>query len=104
MTIQFNTDRKVNGNQTATGPLIALITDELSRFSHQITRVEAYLSDVNGDKNSANDKRCVLEARPEGMKAVVVTNLGNTHAQAVEGAVEKLKSSLEKTLGRLKDH
>ncbi len=104
MTIQFNTDRNVTGSETVTAPLIALISDELSRFSHQISRVEAHLSDENGDKDSVNDKRCMLEARLEGMKPIAVTNHGNTHEQAVEGAIEKLKSSLESTLGRLSNH
>ncbi len=104
MTIQFNTDRNVNGNEAVTEPFIALISEELSRFSHQITRVEAHLSDENGKKDGENDKRCVLEVRLEGMKPIAVTNQGNTRDQAVEGAIEKMKSVLEKTLSKLSDH
>ncbi|MCF8245896.1 MAG: hypothetical protein K9J37_01785 [Saprospiraceae bacterium] len=104
MTIQFNTDRNVNGNEAVTAPFIALISEELSRFSHQITRIEVHLSDENGKKEGEKDKRCMLEARLEGLAPIVVTNLANTRDQAVEGAIEKLKSLLDKTLSRLSNY
>ena len=46
----------------------------------------------------------MIEARLEGMKPIAVTNHANTHEQAVEGAVEKLKTSLDTVIGRLRDH
>ena len=104
MTIQFNTDNKVTVSEELRTPLISLISEGLSRFSHQITRVEVHLSDENGDKEGINDKRCMIEARLAGMKPVAVTNHGNTHEQAVEGAVDKLKTSLDTILGRLRNH
>ncbi|MCX6262866.1 MAG: HPF/RaiA family ribosome-associated protein [Bacteroidia bacterium] len=104
MTIQFNTDNKVTVSEELRTPLISLISEGLSRFSHQITRVEVHLSDENGDKVGLNDKRCMIEARLAGMKPVAVTNHGNTHEQAVEGAVDKLKTSLDTILGRLRNH
>lgn len=104
MTIQFNTDRYVSGNEAAVAPLKEMISEGLSRFSHQITRVEAHLSDINGNKESENDKRCVLEARLEGLNPLTVTNHANTHEQAVEGAVDKLTTVIEKTLGRMGSH
>ena len=104
MTIQFNTDNKVTVSEELRAPLINLISGELSRFSHQITRVEVHLSDENGDKQGLNDKRCMIEARLAGMKPIAVTNHANTHEQAVEGAVDKLKTSLDTTLGRLRNH
>lgn len=104
MTIQFNTDRNVTGKESHTAPLIAMITEEMDRYSHQITRIEAHLADENGNKQSENDKRCTLEARLEGLKPIAVTNHANTHEQAVEGAIEKLKATLDKTLGKLQSH
>lgn len=104
MTIQFNTDNNVSGKDSHTAPLIAMISEEMDRYSHQITRIEAYLADENADKDTDNDKRCTLEARLEGLKPIAVTNHANTHEQAVEGALEKLKSALEKTLGRIQNH
>jgi ribosome-associated translation inhibitor RaiA len=104
MTIQFNTDNNIKGGEKLRAPLIALISEELDRYSHQITRVEVHLSDENGPKEGQNDKRCIIEARLEGLKPIAVTNHANTHEQAVEGAVEKLKTSLETLIGRLRNH
>lgn len=104
MTIQFNTDKNIKGNEAFTAPLIAFITEDLSRFSDQITRVEVHLSDEDGSKDGQKDKRCLLEARLAGMNPIAVTNIADTDEQAVEGAVDKLKTSLETILGRLKNH
>ena len=104
MKIQVNTDKNISGNEKLRTWLIALISDELNRFAHQITRVEVHLSDENGPKEGQNDKRCMIEARLEGMKPIAVTNNANTHEQAVEGAVEKLKTTLDTILGRLRNH
>jgi hypothetical protein len=46
----------------------------------------------------------MIEARLAGMKPIAVTNHGNTHEQAVEGAVEKLKTSLDTIIGRLRNY
>jgi ribosome-associated translation inhibitor RaiA len=104
MQIQFNTDKNVSGSEELIASTTSLISEELSRFSQQITRVEVHLSDEDGNKNGLNDKRCLLEARLAGMKPIAVTNHANTHEQAVNGAIDKLKTSLEKITGRLKDH
>ena len=104
MQIQFNADHHLTAGEKVTAPLSALITEGLSRFSDQITRVEVHLTDENGKKGGENDKRCVLEARLEGMKSVVVTSHANTHEQAVEAAIHKMKSSLDTITGRLGNH
>ncbi len=104
MKIQVNTDKNISGNEKLRSWLIALISEELNRFSHQITRIEVHLSDENGSKEGQDDKRCMIEARLEGLNPIAVDNNANTREQAIEGAVEKLKTSLDKILGRLKDH
>ena len=104
MKIQFNTDSNIRGTNQLTTPLEAAISEGLSRYSAQITRVEVHLSDENGNKESPNDKRCMIEARLEGMKPIAVTNKGNTHEEAVYGAIDKLKTSLDTILGRLSSH
>lgn len=100
MTIQFNTGHNIPGNEAVKEPLTAMISEGLSRYSAQITRLEVHLSDQNGNKNGLNDKRCMIEARLEGMKPIAVTNDSNSRDQAVEGAIDKLKTSLETILGR----
>lgn len=104
MKIQLNTDSNVTGSEELRASLTSLISDELSRFDDHITRLEVHLSDENGHKSGQNDKRCMIEARLEGMKPIAVTNHADTNEQAVTGAVEKLKSSLTTIQGRLKNY
>jgi ribosome-associated translation inhibitor RaiA len=104
MTIQFNTDKNITASEELRVPLIALISEELDRFSQHITRLEVHLSDENGPKGGLNDIRCLLEARLEGRQPIVVTKNANTLEQAVEGALEKLKTSLNTIVGRLRNH
>lgn len=104
MTIQFNTDKAISGSEGDAAPFIAQITDELSRYSSHITRIELHLSDENGNKDGLNDIRCLIEARLEGKQPIAVTNTGGTHEQAVDGAIEKLKASLETILDKMKNY
>ncbi|MFO7656037.1 MAG: HPF/RaiA family ribosome-associated protein [Bacteroidales bacterium] len=104
MQIQINTDKNVTGSEELIASSTSLISQELSRFSQQITRVEVHFSDEDGNKDGLNDKRCMVEARLAGMKPIAVTNQANTHEQAVFGAIDKLKTSLEKLTGRLKNY
>jgi ribosome-associated translation inhibitor RaiA len=103
MKIQFNSDNNITAGEGVKAPLIALIEDDLSKFSDLITRVEVHLSDENSNKNGLNDKRCMMEARLQGRQPIAVTNLADTEEQAVSGAIDKLTASLETILGRLRD-
>jgi len=97
MNIQFNSGNNIPAREELTSPLKALITKSLNRFD-RITRIEVHLSDEDGNKNGPNDKRCMLEARLKGIQPIAVTNYANTHKDAVRGAIEKLKTSLEHKL------
>ncbi len=103
MTIQINTDKNIEGNEKFTDYFTSLIEEELGRY-HSITRIEVHLSDENGSKEGQGDKRCLLEARMEGKQPIAVTNLAETNEQAVDGAIDKLKSSLETMLGKMKNY
>ena len=59
--------------------------------------------DQNSDKSGQDDKRCMMEARLEGRQPTAVTHQAASLADAVDGAADKLKRSLESTLARLKD-
>ncbi len=100
MTIQFNTDKTINGSEKHNAFFTSLLSEGLKRFSAYITRLEVHLSDENGKKDGLNDIRCLIEARLEGRQPIAVTNIANTHEQAVEGAMDKLKASLETIIGR----
>lgn len=103
MTIQFNTDHNIHGTEKFRNPLINYISAELDVYSDQITRIEVHLSDENGNKGGPNDKLCMMEARLKGIEPIAVKNEANTSELAVEGAVEKLKNSLETIIGRLRN-
>ncbi len=104
MTIQINTDKNLSVHEEYDNQLEALLTEELSRFVEQITRLELHLSDENGKKESEDDKKCLLEARLKGRQPIAVSALGNTYDQAVNSAIDKLKTSLETIIGRLRNH
>lgn len=59
MKIQLNTDKNITGGERLESYLSSLIENELSHFSNHITRIEVHLSDENGQKKGANDKRCL---------------------------------------------
>jgi phage-related protein len=63
-----------------------------------------HLSDENGKKEGHNDIQCILEARIEGKDPIAVTCDADTTKNAVAGAIEKIKSSLETILGRMQNH
>ncbi|MEO7889698.1 MAG: HPF/RaiA family ribosome-associated protein [Vicinamibacterales bacterium] len=104
MQIQVNTDHNIEGREALVARVRGIVESALSRWIDHITRVEVHLSDENGDKTGQNDKRCMMEARLEGRQPAAVTCEAATLAQAVAGAADKLKTSLESTLERLHEH
>ncbi|MGK2863025.1 MAG: HPF/RaiA family ribosome-associated protein [Chitinophagaceae bacterium] len=102
MIIQINTDKNIEGSERFADHFTSIIEDELGRYE-TITRIEVHLSDENGSKEGQADKRCMLEARMEGRQPIAVSNTADTHEQAVEGAVDKLKASLETIIGKMKN-
>lgn len=104
MTIQFNTDNHVSGNQAHVQPLIAEIEHGLKHFSDHITRVEVHLHDENGNKNAPGDKRCMLETRLQGKQPIAVSHNGDSHEDAVKGAVERMKTMLDRAISKMREH
>ena len=45
----------------------------------------------------------MMEARLEGRQPIAVTHQAATVEQAIDGAADKLKRSIESTLGRLRE-
>lgn len=104
MQIQVNTDHNIPGHEALVTEVEASVQSSLQRFGKQITRVEVHLTDENGNKGGADDKRCVLEARIEGHQPVVVSHQAETLKQAYTGASTKLKSALTSTLEKLRTY
>lgn len=104
MQILFNTDKTINGDEQNQKFFKAQIADELSRYESDITRIEVHVSDENGSKAGVNDIRCMLEARLEGRYPIAVTCHADTLSLSISGAIDNMKASLEKTLGRQAKH
>ena len=101
MQIQVNTDHNIPGHEALVTKVEETIMKALQRFGKQITRVEVHLSDDNGNKSGANDKRCVMEARLEGHQPLVASHQAETVKQAYSGAATKLQTALTHALGKL---
>lgn len=103
MNIQINTDHTIDGGAGLTAYVQSIVESSLGRFQQHVTRVEVHLTDENGSKSGTEDKRCMMEVRIEGQHPSAVTHHAGTVDDAVEGAAEKLKRSVENTLGKLRD-
>jgi hypothetical protein len=101
MKIQINTDNHIEGSEELTEQTEAIVKSSLGHLSDHITRLELHLRNENNDKGGTHNKRCMMEARLKGHQPIAVTHEAKTIDQAVSGAVEKLKHSLDHTLGRL---
>lgn len=104
MEILINTDNNINGS----AQMIAYFKEEtktsFERFSEHLSRIEIKISDENGDKSGENDKRCVLESRIKGMQPMAVTGFGSAVEKAFQAAVDKMKTSLDSKIGKLKTY
>jgi ribosome-associated translation inhibitor RaiA len=104
MVIQLHTDHNIEGSERQNAYFTTFIGEALERYRIHITRLEVHLADENGNKEGKNDQRCMIEARLEGLQRLAVTNHADTIEQAIQGAMDKLKSSLDTVLGKLKSH
>ena len=104
MLIQVNTDGNIEGGEKFLRYVEAELSRLLSRFADHLTRLDVHLSDENGAKTGLADKRCLLEARPEGRRPVIVSHDAATVENAWTGATKKLERLLEADQGRIDDH
>jgi ribosome-associated translation inhibitor RaiA len=103
MQIQINSDNHISVHARLSNSIEAELHRVLERFEGQLTRIEVHLSDENGEKSGAQDKRCLLEARPRHYPSVTVTNDSADIQTAVSGAAGKMLRLLQTTFGRLSD-
>ena len=104
MLIQINTDKNIQGDVRTNDYFSGVFENALERFGQHITRLEAHLSDGNSQKEGPNDKRCMLEARLKGLQPIVVTHKAENLDLAVKGAADKMKNTLETTIGKMRDY
>lgn len=103
MKIQVNTDSHIEGREKLADHVNRVVEGALNRFGDRVTRVEVHLSDQNGAKSGQDDKRCVMEARLTGRQPLAVTHDAGTLHQAIDGATDRIKRSIEGALGRRQD-
>lgn len=97
MTIQINTDNNIENSARLKAYFAEELEKSLHRFEDKVTRIEVHFTDENGDKFGLNDKRCVIEARPENMQPIAVTEHSDTIEKAFSGALDKIKKVLTTT-------
>ncbi|MBW6505539.1 MAG: HPF/RaiA family ribosome-associated protein [Rhodobacteraceae bacterium] len=101
MHIQINTDKAIQGREDVARFVEDAVTARVGHFAQRISRVEVHLGDENAAKGGGKDKRCMLEARPEGLRPIAVTHHDATLKLAISGAAAKLRAALESEFGAL---
>lgn len=105
MQIQVNTDHNIVASAEMIAQVEELLTDKLKRFAPRISRLEVHFSDENSAaKSYGDDKKCVLEARLNGMQPVAVTANGAGIIPSLRGAIDKLRASLDTAIGKQREH
>lgn len=103
MEVIFNTDKHIDGKERVEAYFTKQIKEDLARFEDRVTRVSVHITDENGTKSGVNDKKCVMEVRPKGLKPIAVSSLGDTPEQAIGAATKKMISSLNTMVGKLQN-
>ncbi|MFR0675001.1 HPF/RaiA family ribosome-associated protein [Enterobacterales bacterium AW_CKDN230030176-1A_HGKHYDSX7] len=103
MQIQVNSSNQIEGGIRLNDWVTSTLQSALERYEEDLTRIEVHLSDENGGKSGADDKRCQLEARPKGHQPISVTHNAPSLELAIDGAAEKLEHALEHLYGKLRD-
>lgn len=102
MQIQIHKGKQVEVGEDFNEFVTTEIETKLKRFEDRITRYEVHFADENSSsKSSDDDKRCVIEARPNGMQPVSVTAHAATVRFALEAAIDKMKTLLGRTMDKL---
>jgi ribosome-associated translation inhibitor RaiA len=100
MLIEVRTDGNIHGSEPFSDHVKAIVHDALGRFDDRIRRIDVHLREAVGDKTGHDDKSCTIEARRDGREPIVVTHQETTMDQAINGAVQDLKRSIESAFGK----
>ena len=102
MIIQLNTDKHISGTENLESFVAEKANHTLKHYADHVTRVEVHLSDQNADKGGADDILCKVEARVEGMQPIITESKSNSKEKALSEALNKMKSSLSKVIGKMR--
>jgi ribosome-associated translation inhibitor RaiA len=104
MQFQFNSDSSVMGTDNVAERIEAAVRAKLKRYEDRLTRIEVHVSDVNGAKHGADDKHCMIEARPRGGRPIGVTGKADKVDDAARKAANTLAQRLERMFGKEARH
>lgn len=104
MNITINTGNHIDGGARFSEYVSSVVSQAFGRFSGQLTHVDVHFSDQNSSKIGTMDKRCLIEVRITGRKSTAVSNDANSIDEALLGATEKMRHSIESTLGKKANH
>ena len=104
MQIQLNTSNGIENKESLDQWADDELRQQLARYADDLVRIEVHLSDENGQRASASDKRCVMEARLAGHGPLAATHDAETIDAAFRGALDKLKRQIDHKLARDADH
>ncbi|MDP2745562.1 HPF/RaiA family ribosome-associated protein [Pseudomonas sp.] len=100
MQVLVNSDNHIEASQEFITNVGTRVGDKIKRFEDHLTRVEVHLRDENAHKAGGNDKRCLIEARPKGRDPISVSHNADHLEQAIEGAINKLTTVLERDISK----
>ena len=103
MQVQTSTGKSIHQPAEVAERVDYAVNHTLGHLTDQLTRVEVHVDDENSIKHGAADKRCMMEARLKGHQPIAVTHHADSYELAINGAVNKLKRSLQSTIGRLRE-
>ena len=102
MKVQVNTSNDIDNKESLERWASDYLNEHLARFDQDITSIEVQMTDENhAAKGGGVDKRCMLEARVNGIKPIAVTNFAANQDLAFRGAAEKLAHALDHAFGKL---
>lgn len=79
----------------------ARLRAQLGHLTERLTRVEVHLRDDNSRaRTSADDKRCVMEARIAGRQPLAVEHDGDDLYKVIDEAAAKLSRAVKKATER----
>ena len=93
----------VDASDALTQRVHAAVDKALAHVSQGITRVEVHLRDDNAGKGGSDDKRVVMEARPEGHQPITVDHKGEDLYKVIDETAGKLGRALKSHLDRISE-
>lgn len=100
MQVLVNSGKHVDTSMAFKTDIRSRVRDKLQRYEEHLTRIEIHLSDENALKSGPQDKRCKVEARMKGRDPMSVSCDACELQQAIDGAMNKLTSVLDRNLDK----